>query len=369
MKNKTYLAIALIGISIIPVFSNASPTKDFFSKEEMLIEACKELDVQVVRELLEKSVNINCQDEYGKTPIRIALGQAACDDLKMAFKSKVISELIFAKNPDLNIQDEWGQTILWDYSDNYDFTKKLLEKGANPNIKDKDCCTPLMEACDEDLIHLYVENGADIDAVNNEGRNAFLHSITHCCRSGTWDDCTFYLEQIYTLVELGCNTKLKDNDGCNALMLACKERIFPIVQFCFEKGFNLNEQDQNGFTPLMHAIKSDSELGTKCQEMIIAFLIEHGANVNLKDKDGKTVLMHLVEYWSLSWFYPSDELHRFFDTFKLIIHPRNINVRNTEGNTALSMAKQEYENQEYPDYDSCILKDIIDLLIAHGATE
>lgn len=51
------------------------------------------------------------------------------------------------------------------------------------------------------------------------------------------------------------------------------------------EGYNVNEKDKDGFTPLMYAIAMNNE-------EIIDTLIKTNANVNERDKSGLTVLMH-----------------------------------------------------------------------------
>ena len=268
MKNRTYLAIALLGLSFIPLFANNS-SGSFFSKEEMLIQACNKADLQAVKEILAMGVNINCQDQRGYTPLRIALK-------KPDIGAKLICELLFAKNPDLNIQDNQGQTILWDHIRNPEATqrllkldidpnildndgksilfyhinnsqiiKKFIEKGANPYVKDKDGCTLLMKTLSKNVFYLLLDHGLDLYAVDNNGKNFFLHSIANYTpeifpKLGYTDVGISFAELAELTPE--CN-QLRDTNGYNALMYAYQNGLRFVVEL-LEKRYCLNYQDE-----------------------------------------------------------------------------------------------------------------------------
>ena len=52
----------------------------------------------------------------------------------------------------------------------------LLAGGANPNFKDKDGCTPLMVAGDPQSAKLLIQYGADVNATDNKGMNVCAHA-------------------------------------------------------------------------------------------------------------------------------------------------------------------------------------------------
>ena len=52
----------------------------------------------------------------------------------------------------------------------------LLAGGANPNLKDKDGCTPLMYAGDPNSAKLLIQYGADVNATDNKGLNVWAHA-------------------------------------------------------------------------------------------------------------------------------------------------------------------------------------------------
>ena len=54
-----------------------------------------------------------------------------------------------------------------------------------------------------------------------------------------------------------------------------------------QEGFDINIQDANGNTPLMHAI-------LKRNQQMVQLIIEAKANVNIKNKDGLTALNYAL---------------------------------------------------------------------------
>jgi ankyrin repeat protein len=66
-----------------------------------------------------------------------------------------------------------------------------------------------------------------------------------------------------------------------------KENV-EIVKMLIEAGANVNDKDDQGYTPLaISAMYNQKEL--------VQYLIDHGAKVNVKNKDGRTPLMEAVD--------------------------------------------------------------------------
>jgi len=96
-----------------------------------------------------------------------------------------------------------------------------------------------------------------------------------------------YLDIATLLIEKGCNINEKDNDGYTPLHIACNKGNLDMVKLLIEKGCNINEKNNNGNTPLH----------TACYKRhldIVTLLIEKGCIVNIKSKGGETPLMFLL---------------------------------------------------------------------------
>ncbi len=92
----------------------------------------------------------------------------------------------------------------------------------------------------------------------------------------------------YPLVENGADIDTLDNQGETLLHKACADGFNEVISFCIEKGANLNILSKDGRSPLMTVIQDYKPTSAQ-------MLIEAGADVNLQDKHGKTALMYAIE--------------------------------------------------------------------------
>jgi len=88
------------------------------------------------------------------------------------------------------------------------------------------------------------------------------------------------LEMIELMLASGVNLHETDSDGVSALDMAIKFKRKELVEFCIDKGMELNTtQRRSGILPLLLAsCFNDTEL--------IQILLDHGANINATDASG-----------------------------------------------------------------------------------
>lgn len=88
------------------------------------------------------------------------------------------------------------------------------------------------------------------------------------------------LELIETLLENGADLFERDGDGISALDVAIKFKRKDVIQFCIDKGFDLNAtKRKSGITPAMlAACFSDIEM--------MKLLLDNGADINAADRTG-----------------------------------------------------------------------------------
>ena len=102
-------------------------------------------DIEGVRRLIKNGVDLNKIDDFGLTPLHMAV---SCENLD-------IIELLIIEGADVNkVDDNGNPPILLVGSQDEKIIKMLLEYGANPNIKNSDGRTILDVAYDENLIDL-----------------------------------------------------------------------------------------------------------------------------------------------------------------------------------------------------------------------
>ena len=128
----------------------------------------------------------------------------------------------------------------------------LVEHGANLDIQDKDGCTPLMRASENNHVEMaafLVEHGANIDLQDKDGHTPLMK----VCKTGHADIVAY-------LIEHGATKDFQDRCGCTPLMIASNYSHMEIVSFLVEQGANLDVQDNNGNTALHYAILGNSSV-------------------------------------------------------------------------------------------------------------
>lgn len=128
--------------------------------------------IEVVNEFLEAGMSVNSRDDMGVPMLNIA-----CRNDNFEF-TKMILEL----GADLNASsDDRGYTAVMDavWRGNEKITKYLIEKGADLNTINKEGQTNLILAVGasrESLVKLLAENGADPDAKDTMGMSAYNYA-------------------------------------------------------------------------------------------------------------------------------------------------------------------------------------------------
>ena len=95
-------------------------------------------------------------------------------------------------------------------------------------------------------------------------------------------------DYIRILIKAGADVNAKDNDGRTPLLHAVRwsDESTEIVTLLIEAGADVNAKDNDGWTPLFVAAANPNT-----PEMITLF-IEMGADVNAKNNNGETPLMN-----------------------------------------------------------------------------
>jgi ankyrin repeat protein len=86
-----------------------------------------------------------------------------------------------------------------------------------------------------------------------------------------------------TLIKLGANVNIKDNDGNNVLIYAAKNDNVDMIKLLIKLGIDVNIQNNFGETALMYAIKY-------CNFENIEYLVKKGANILIKNNENKTAI-------------------------------------------------------------------------------
>ena len=134
--------------------------------------ACREGDLERVRQLIQDGQDVNRGNRYGWTPLMLAAANGHNQVMRM------VRELIRA-GADVNGQDKYKQTALHkaSWKGHYGVVKTLAEAGANLNVQDEDGMTPLMRAAEVGHANVVVElirAGADVSVASRHESTA-LH--------------------------------------------------------------------------------------------------------------------------------------------------------------------------------------------------
>lgn len=161
------------------------------------------------------------------------------------------AETLLRKNTSPDSIDPSGNTALHIAvkTQNPAAVQLLLFYGADPNIKNKDHFTPLLEAVwgrkPEEFLSLLVNSGADPGMVALDKKNA-LH-------------------------------------------IAVKNNYTEIIPFLVKSGVDVNGKDEDGLTPLHYAL-------LPLRAEAVKALIDCGADPSVADKRGETALMKAIDY-------------------------------------------------------------------------
>ncbi|XP_065345586.1 uncharacterized protein LOC135943106 [Cloeon dipterum] len=208
-----------------------------------LMLACMKGNVEYVRFLLSKGVDVNKKDLKKK---RTALHHAVVTG------DKKTVQLLIENGADTTAIDDEGQNLLHLAIPNFELVSLLLEQNKDlAKGKTASGCTAL---------HLALK-----------------------VRRDNYDDRVVSLLLDETAVDLDAG----DDNGKTALILACEKRNWSIADVLLAKKVDVNKQDSQG-TSALHECVIAENYGALQQ------LLEHGGDLTLKDNEGKNLLHYAV---------------------------------------------------------------------------
>ncbi len=347
-----------------PCFWNMGQTKCLF-------DAVKENNLDDVKKSLKQGASANAQQDN-------------IDILEMALDmgNEQIIKALIDKGANLEKKTSVGLGALGyalKRKMNFNILKLLLEKGANPNVKNTNgvwfLTEILLEKGDVKTARLLLLHGAKIDAENNYDESILIQAVRN---HKPLNIIMFLLENkakanvlmsdgtplfMYALLDLkkpdlaelllkyGANINTPDSKGRTALSVAIRDNLpDKTIQFLLnhgalvkkgknilsslikqnksektialflKKGAVVNEQDDSGWTPLMHACNQGNTA-------VVTLLLNSGANPALKTYADETPLMAAAQM-----HLPTDILSR------LIKGGAKVNMKNSDGLSAIMFA-------------------------------
>jgi ankyrin repeat protein len=140
--------------------------------EVLLGAAAKAGNIDTVRSLLERGMNINARNASNRTPLDGAAAKGNVD----------VVRLLIERGAEVDSRDKSGWTPLHKSSrfGHLEVSRVLLDHGANVNARKRDYWTPMHLSAGNgclEIVKLLLERVADIHAMNAEGQTLYQVSL------------------------------------------------------------------------------------------------------------------------------------------------------------------------------------------------
>jgi uncharacterized protein len=253
--------------------------------------------VDVIRQLLARGANVHVRDPRGRSVFHRLLNR---DDwtTEVDQEAIAIAQILIEAGGDVNATSPLGGIALHGAASLYPcgYTEFLLAHGAEVNHRNEFEMTPLLSVAawpgrfegrieleqSDQRIELLLEYGADIEAVDHLGRNAFAlaveggadNNIEVLLRHGVNTDCPTLTAKVEPRLRPSLAAVTRNLDALKAALTL--------------RGAHPNVRTDSGRTPLHWAAARDFAEGVR-------FLLASGANIDATDRNNISVARLAVE--------------------------------------------------------------------------
>jgi len=297
-----------------------NPNEHNNSNYSLLHEAIRYSQTDIVKLLIERNVQVDVIDKFGKTPFIYACQCRQEVIVKLLVSTNQIHFTQYHQNREiysfLCYLCRCGDTNLLNYFIQNGFS--LDSKNYNGNI-------PLLIAVEYqqlDVIQYLLNHHVDIHDKDSRGKSAIILAMSDKRLKSKIVDFEL-LKKIKQILEIllnhGADVNDKDKNGYSLLMIACQTGHKEIVELLIRHGANIHETTSSGYTPIILA----------CQNGyvdVVDVLVQQGANLHQPDERQLTPLIHAIQ-------------GRHMKVIEYLVqHDADVNVRDQQGHTPLIYA-------------------------------
>ncbi|XP_075237118.1 uncharacterized protein LOC142333640 isoform X2 [Lycorma delicatula] len=249
---------------------------------------CSGDDIEIIKLLVDSGANINAENCYWEKPL-MKLPLNSDEDLWLELMKRKL--YIYEGKANYSLQDNFLTTVVAKTSRIKQFLGVLIFIGFMPHTLNKVCNRLLYLAlknnCSVDCIIEIIDNGANVNEMKylNDGENDYTAvPLFMALQLHRGEDI------ISVLINNGADVNAIDEHGVTPLICAINNNYeVEIINKLINFGADVNKCDLDRVTPLMFAIKNNDN-------KVTALLINAEADVNAVDMFGRTILRYAVIY-------------------------------------------------------------------------
>lgn len=263
----------------------------------------------IARILIASNADVNFKNKKGETPlmycdnthsIELLLNNGAdinaVNNLQQNTmwyaKNKEMITLLIQNGLNINHANIEGNTVLYDKINNFAISRFLIELGADVNIRNKNGETPMMNSTNNHTVKLlafqaplWVENGADINAVNNLHQNTLIILLNKDQSNSKSNITTNNIVKNYAnnYTNYYINNPNNNITHDNGIFINKHNTKYnDVIRYLISEGIDINLKDIYGNTPLIYAIENH-------YYDIVKLLIKSGADINIVNLNGENI--------------------------------------------------------------------------------
>ncbi len=192
-------------------------------------------------------------------------------------------DLLLSYGAPVNLKDQYGRTplmlaVIWDRPD---FVKTLLEAGADPNILTNAHVSPLIIAAergDPEIVSLLLKSDADVTIIGGVG----LPKKTALSEAVKYNNVA--IVNLLLQYKADPNLEIRSTYSIPLIQIAAQNGFNDVLVALLNAGANINSSERNNNTTALIQAVQAKKIDT------VQLLLEYGADKTQRDKAGKTAL-------------------------------------------------------------------------------